>query len=609
MFLLKMIISVSLLSFSSWVSAAPAAPVPVELKKTILDKIAIPPLSQMPDLSLRLLQQHQPPLSADNTSNWIEWERKRYQLMMQLGQWQELLARYTETEPLRLQTDLPLSDRYWLSTQRIQAWIELQEYQQALSALRQSLWQADATTDVILIWRQQLIHVYLGMDNIDDAERAMRRYREDYADRSRETVSWKILQAQLLMRVDRPLEANELIKHIMQSKAVALSFLARMQAQLLTPTAVRTAIQKILAKPDLKEEHRVLYLYVLYRVAVAELDLPGQIDALEQLLVNPARQNLGELFIASRNEITADQLWRCYEQYGMQIANQRQLLQGDDAAWMLMAEKSPDNEAKSLNAVLALQSQQTKTQQQAILQMSVLLEKQAEGLEILRTLFLRSTRLAVDAIPLVLRYKFIDYALSRGDLQSAARLLEALKQPPRGQDAYGWNLRRARVLILSGQFESGAVILTELPKTLALNDEQIDQYLQVVFDLQAIQQHDLALSAFMAIDAQNLSAKNRRELAYWKAESLQKLGRYEQAALLYLESAPAADGSYDPWYHTASFQAAEAMAEAGLLDDARRQYIALLDITTDLARQVVIRQKLQDLRLLNTAAEQKKAAR
>ena len=605
MFLLRILLSALLMSCCASVFAtAPAEPV-VD-KKTTLEKIAVAPLLQLPDLSLRLLQQDQPPLRADNSAHWMEWERKRLQLMSQLGLWQDMVARCNETEGLLQKVELHVSDRHWLVTQRIQAWIEMREYDKALRAIRQSLWQANTTSEAVLIWRQQLIHVYLGMDNINDAERAMRRYREDYADQSNEAVSWKILQAQLLMRVERPLEAYELIKHIMQSKAVALSFLARMQAQLLTPDAVRAATQKILAKPDLKDEQRVLYQYVNYRISVVELDLPGQIETLEQLLINPARQSLGELFVASRNEITADQLWRSYEQYGMQVANQQQLLQGDDAAWLLLAEKSPEVAAKSLNAVLVLQSQQAPLKQRAIVQLASLLEKQTDGLELMRVLFLRNSLLTVDALPLVLRYKLIDYALSRGDLQLAARLLEALKQPPEGQDAYDWNLRRARVLILSGQHESGAVILKELAKSPALTDEQIDQYLQVAFDLQAIQQHEQALSAFMAIDSQNLSAKNRRELAYWKAESLQKLARYEQAAQLYLESAPAPDGSYDPWYHTASFQAAEAMAEAGLLTDARRQYLALLNITGDPARQVVLRQRLQDLRLLNSAAKQNK---
>ena len=430
MFLLRILLSALLMSCCASVFATASAE-PVVDKKTTLEKIAVPPLLQLPDLSLRLLQQDQPPLRADNSTHWMEWERKRLQLMSQLGLWQDMVARCNETEGLLQKVELPVSDHHWLATQRIQAWIELREYDQALRAIRQSLWQANTTSEAVLIWRQQLIHVYLGKDNINDAERAMRRYREDYADQSNEAVSWKILQAQLLMRVERPLEAYELIKHIMQSKAVALSFLARMQAQLLTPDAVRAATHKILAKPDLKDEQRVLYQYVNYRISVVELDLPGQIETLEQLLINPARQSLGELFVASRNEITADQLWRSYEQYGMQVANQQQLLQGDDAAWLLLAEKSPEVAAKSLNAVLVLQSQQAPLKQRAIVQLASLLEKQTDGLELMRVLFLRNSLLTVDALPLVLRYKLIDYALSRGGFADSCAFAGGIKAATR----------------------------------------------------------------------------------------------------------------------------------------------------------------------------------
>ncbi|MBI3187223.1 MAG: hypothetical protein HYZ31_05030, partial [Gammaproteobacteria bacterium] len=499
------------------VCAAEIATTPPVTEKTVLDKIAEPPLLQMPDLSLRLLQQSQPALSADNVAQWLQWERKRMQLMNQLGMWQDIVTRCYEQDKLLTHALMDSADRYWLLTQRIQAWIELREYEQALRALQQYLWQPDATPDVIAVWRQQLVHVYLGQDQIVDAERAMRRYREDYAAQSTEAVDWKLLQAQLLMRVDRPQEAYELIRHMSQPGAMALSLLARFQAQMLTPAAVREITQKYLARPDLKDDQRVLYVYVNYRVAVAELDLPAQINTLEALLINPARQALVDAFPEARKEITADALWTAYEQYGMQVANEQQLLQGDDLAWLALAETSVDAKAKSLTAVLALRARSKILQQQAITQFAALLEKQADGIEILRTLFLRGTPLAVDTLPTILRYKLVDFALARGDLQTAARLMETLQQPPKGQDAFDWNLRRARVLILSGQYDAGAAILHDLAQQPKFSEVQLDQYLQVVFDLQTVQQHVLALQAFAALEPKELPAKNRRELTYWKA--------------------------------------------------------------------------------------------
>lgn len=598
MFLFRPVLFVVLMLISSFASATEPGISAVVTEQPLLEKMASPSLQQMPGLSLRLLQQNQPVLRSDNIDVWMQWEKKRLQLMGQLGMWRDMVTRCDEQQTLLAQINLPLADQAWLVTQRIQANIELREYDQAWRELRQSLWQVGASPEAVAVWRQQLIHVYLGLDNINDAERAMRRYREDYPADANESVDWKLLQAQLLMRIERPLEAYQFVQHMKQPAAMALALLAQMQAQLLSPAAVRDIAQKPLLKTDLKDDQRVLYLYVNYRVAVAELDLPAQINMLEQLLINPARQALTEAVTEARKEITPDHLWQVYEQYGMQLANEQQLLQGDDPAWLILAGKSAPTQAKSLAAVIAVHAQQADLQQQAILQLSAVLEEQSDGIEIMRVVFLRSNVLPVESLPLLLRYRLVDYALSRGDLQTAARLMETLQQPPQGQDAFDWNLRRARVLILSGQYGSGVAILHNLTQQTTLSEAQLDQYLQVAFDLQAVQQHVLALQAFADIEQQQMTAKNRRELAYWKAESLQKLGQYERAALLYLESAPAPDGSFDPWYHTASFQAADALAQAGLTIDARRQYLALLNITSDPARQAVIRQRLQDLRLV-----------
>jgi hypothetical protein len=531
MFLFRPIFFVVLMLISSFASATEPGVSAVVAEQPLLEKIASPSLQQMPGLSLRLLQQNQPALRSDNVDVWMQWEKQRLQLMGQLGMWRDMVTRCDEQQTLLAQINLPLADQAWLVTQRIQANIELREYDQAWRELRQSLWQAGASPEAVAVWRQQLIHVYLGLDNINDAERAMRRYREDYPADANESVDWKLLQAQLLMRIERPLEAYQFVQHMKQPAAMTLALLAQMQAQLLTPAAVRDIAQKTLLKTDLKDDQRVLYLYVNYRVAVAELDLPAQITMLEQLLINPARQILTEAVTEARKEITPDHLWQVYEQYGMQLANEQQLLQGDDQAWLILAGKSAPTQAKSLAAVIAVHAQQADLQQQAILQLSAVLEEQSDGIEIMRVVFLRSNVLTVESLPLLLRYKFVDYALSRGDLQTAARLMETLQQPPQGQDAFDWNLRRARVLILSGQYGSGVAILHTLTQQTTFSEAQLDQYLQVAFDLQAVQQHVLALQAFADIEQQQMSAKNRRELAYWKAESLQKLGQYERAAL------------------------------------------------------------------------------
>ena len=300
--------------------------------------------------------------------------------------------------------------------------------------------------------------------------------------------------------------------------------------------------------------------------------------------------------------VDVDKLWQVYQDFGFQIANQDNLLRGDDEAWYLKAgnlfEQKPLY-AKVLYVVLAFNAQQQYHKTIAFQQLIILLEKNKTELELINKLFMKSRRITdIEQVPAIVRYRLVDYALSRADLKSAAKLMEKLQQPPEGEEVFDWGLRRARILILGGQYEEGFQVLNELAKAAEeITESQIDQYMQVVFDLQNIQQHGLALSAFSKLDQYPLNVKLQREIAYWKAESFQAKGEYEQAAYLYLKSAKPLDNTYDPWYHTASFKAAESLAQAGLIDDARRRYVLLLKITASAARKAVIRQRLQQLRL------------
>ena len=233
-----------------------------------------------------------------------------------------------------------------------------------------------------------------------------------------------------------------------------------------------------------------------------------------------------------------------------------------------------------------------------------LLEKQEAGLNIINQLFLHSEQIKnIEHVSAEVRYRLVDFALSRADLKSAARLMENLPQPPQGEDTFAWSLRRARVLILGGQYQEGEQVMRSLIQPEApLEDAQIDQYMQVVFDLQNVEQHERALALFGQIEQLELSGKLKREITFWKAESYQARGDrgkgdYEQAAFLFLKSARPLDNVIDPWFHTSSFRAAESLAEAGLIEDARRQYLKLLRFTSNTARKAVIQQRLQQLRL------------
>ena len=75
-------------------------------------------------------------------------------------------------------------------------------------------------------------------------------------------------------------------------------------------------------------------------------------------------------------------------------------------------------------------------------------------------------------------------------------------------------------------------------------------------------------------------------------------GRFAQGADLFLQSSEVAGQQLDLWGQSARFRAAEALVEAGLLQDAFNVYRSLLKESSDENRQLQLRQKLQNLNLL-----------
>ena len=131
-----------------------------------------------------------------------------------------------------------------------------------------------------------------------------------------------------------------------------------------------------------------------------------------------------------------------------------------------------------------------------------------------------------------------------------------------------------------------------------LKEQELDRLLQVAFDLQAISRDDLALKVFKAAGPFVHTVRQRRELLFWMGESQIGEGRFAQGADLFLQSSEVAGQKLDLWGQSARFRAAEALVDAGLLQDAFNMYRSLLVESSDENRQLQLRQKLQNLNLL-----------
>jgi tetratricopeptide (TPR) repeat protein len=178
--------------------------------------------------------------------------------------------------------------------------------------------------------------------------------------------------------------------------------------------------------------------------------------------------------------------------------------------------------------------------------------------------------------------------------------LATVREAPAGTDAFTWQLRRARILVLGGDTSGGGeAMLLLLQSHETLDERQQDLVRQVVFDLQTANAHQAALALFEKLLEFTDDITAQRELYYWMAESRLGLQDYSEAARLYLKSAMLiGEDAMDPWAQTARYHAASALAKAGMLHDARALFSHLLRVTKETNRRAVLQHELQKLWLL-----------
>jgi len=322
--------------------------------------------------------------------------------------------------------------------------------------------------------------------------------------------------------------------------------------------------------------------------------------ALEQAL------SINEASETSLFQVSADDLWRAYDSFAENTGNAARLFVGDDEQWMDQAESIPCTQNHMARAFYAFLSQRAEDAEvRAIAHRRLALGLMRDGYaQTLEALYTRSSRYpAVADIPLEVRYVLADKAIAEFNIRLAAQLVRGLERAPEGEAPEAWALRRARVLVYAGDYGPAVTLLHGLLRDpAALDADLAGRLLQVLFDLQAVERHEDALGLLDTLYARVDNDRLRRELLFWMGDSHNALKHYETAAELYLRSATFGGASGDdPWGHSARFYAAEALAHAGLIDDARRVYRQLLDITTDPRRRAQIEREMQQLWLARKA--------
>jgi tetratricopeptide (TPR) repeat protein len=542
------------------------------------------------DLAVHVIDQHQSPDIP--VEQWMQWERLRIKAYQASGDWKAVVQRADALVP-----GLPAKFVNWITTEAAQAELSMGDGPGARRLLRRLLWQdgPSAAKDRAR-WRRLVIRSYLVENRVDDARVSLLRYSQDYHARG---DAWMVLRATVLLRSQRDAEAFRILVGVDTDEARLLRLYAALRTHAYKTRTITRALVKLAQRKHLDRGVRRSAWILLADAARQSGDRHLRALALEHaLILPPSHGSLASFFLVS-----PDDLWQAYTALAEQRGNRDRLLVGDDKPWLRKAKalgKKDPVTARALYAFLALNagSKDVRVESHRMLTDSLY---DAGGTLVVTALYTESKRLAsLDRIPAGVRVRLVNEALKVHDIQMAARLMKDFAQPPEGEDADQWVLRRARTLIYAGDPVTAAGLLDHLITTRKkFSPKLAHRITQVLFDLQAVKEHKQAFRLLQALYDRVDDAGTRRELLYWMADSKSALGQNQDAAELYLRSAamgPA--GDKDMWGQSARFHAAQALANAGLAEDARNVFNALLRVTREPEQRALIERKIQQLWLV-----------
>jgi tetratricopeptide (TPR) repeat protein len=545
-----------------------------------------------PGLAISLLDQAQPDFEQ-NPEGWLFFEHQRIEILRGWQQWEALLARLADRPK-----GAPADFEHWAVVEMANAELRLGRGENALHLLRRLLWQPPGviTVEQFSLYRRLVIRAYLVDDRLEDARRAMLRYQQDYGKTGSE---WRGLQARVLLLTGRAEDAEQLLaaEQTPGPETHALKLLAQLRAQKRPAASILGEARKAAGGKDVSAANQAR----LWQVGAEAASLMGERLTATRTLEKAAL--LAHAIPPGDNlfKFNGDELWKAYRTYAVEEGNAMQLLIGQDQRWLSEAEKwvkDRPEKARAFYTIVMLNATSPEMRAKAYELFLNAVLAMPDGIRLVQKLFLDTGLFpTTGSIPNPARYLLVDDALSRNDIALATRLMSGLAQAPDNADPVEWGLRRARVLILGGRHEEGVEVLAGMiDDVTGLNRQTQDRLVQVIFDLQTVGKHEAAISLFDKLLKQSLAPEFNRELLFWQADSYKALGRHAKAAWRYLQSATLLDArGMDPWGQTARFHAAEVLADAGLVDDARRLYEGLLKATRDPSRQATIKYKLQEL--------------
>ena len=546
------------------------------------------------ELARSILETEGPP--ALPTQAWLNWERQLWAVYRTTGRWERLLKRIRQ-----IPSAFPDRILYPADIQAIHAYIELGQGAQARVLLRKRLLSININDRASRKLRKLLIESYLVDDYLNDAHIAMRYYQSDFRSRERD---WLLLSAGVYLQLNDPDNAVNILAPLDQPSARLLRIYARLQNNTLTPAQAVAKINRLNEDMDASGQASLPLWQILAVRAYARLisDTPqSALVDLEQYLV-AAGQSLTRIDRAYPGFGALD-LLNAYRRVALDETNRLGLLQGESTSLMIhglqLSQETQSVRKAIFGYLLQGKNGPARKRQLNDLFVTALMDSEQPG--VISYLYGDDKPFGKLGLSGNVGLVLSNRALEMENIELAAQINNSISVIPQGMERLRWLLHVARISIIAGQYDQGAQELMEWVHAHDhLTAEQADQVLQPVFDLQKTNQHTMALELLNEINNRVVSRRHTREIAYWKAESFQAMRQFVRAADYYLFSAMQKDGGWDQWGIAARYRAAESLQSANLVTDARVLFTDLLARATDDKRRAQLKQRLQQLRLLES---------
>lgn len=537
------------------------------------------------ELAEQILERQGPPLLPNG--EWLNWERQLWALYRAKGNWQKLYDRVQSIPPA-----FPGSVQQEAKREAIGALISLGQGQRARRLLRKQLLSGMVSERDKINLRRQVIESYLADGRMIEANTSATVFQQDYRTQDSD---WLLLGARIALQSGDPDRAVNLLAPLDAPQARLLRAFARLKNESMQPSQVLELCARFRDDEAFTNLDKSI-LAVMIEAAKISGSTVKVSDLMEQYLMASHSGNVS--LNRALPSYTTENLMNAYEIIARQEANRAGYLGGEEDGWVEFARLMAPEQLVARSAVwayIASRARNSLVRQNAVDNYvnSVI---DSERTPLLLDLFGDGKPMGKLDLSPITGLRLSNLAIERGDVQLAADANANVSGPPPGMEYAEWLIYTGRIAIIAGRYQEGAEQLEKwIVSNQRLTPEETDKVLQAIFDLQTVDQHQLAIPLLEQVNQRSPGGKYTREIAFWIAESYSATRQHIKAADYFLFSAMQKDNGFDQWGESARYRAADALMEGNLFVDARSLFEDLLQRSTEETRKQALQQKLQQL--------------